>query len=307
MNVQLRKKHWMTIAATLGMLSGTCLAAPNGNPTLTGGTTQFFIAEFPLVPGNYLQFTSNYTTADHSNDHKGDKDTEQDLKIAAQTLRLTASWEKKLFGSDATITEIIGTYVDMNNEIYTPYGSIELNDSGLADVLFEPLILQWNRGERKQWQMVAGLGLVLPIGNYRKSRVNVAAHYFSIAPRFAVKYKFSNGFEAAVSPLFNFNWENQDTDYKTGTELTIDYLLAYHKNNWRFGATGYYYTQLENDESFGQEVANSKTKAFSVGPAVQYHFMNGRGPLMSASWIKDIEAENKTDSETFWFTVAVKF
>jgi hypothetical protein len=158
-------------------------AAPNGNPTLPGGTTQFFIAEFPPVTGNYLQVISSYSTADQANDHKGDKAYDQDMETFAQTLRFTTTWDKSILGSDITISEIIGTYVDFKTDIHTPYGNIGLNDDGLTDILFEPLILQWNRGENKQLQMVAGLGFVLPVGTYSKSHdVNVSGNYFSLAP-----------------------------------------------------------------------------------------------------------------------------
>lgn len=163
MHIHLKRSASMAIASlSLLIVSGNTLAAPNGNPTLPGGTTQFFIAEFPPVTGNYLQIISSYSTADQFNDQSGNKKYDQDLKVAAQTLRLTTTWDKKILGSDITISEIIGTYVDLKNQIDTPYGDVKLNDDGLSDVLFEPLILQWNRGQQKQWQMVAGLGFVLP-------------------------------------------------------------------------------------------------------------------------------------------------
>lgn len=78
-------------------------------------------------------------------------------------------------------------------------------------------------------------------------------------------------------------------------------------NSWRFGATDYYYTQLEDDEKHGARVADSKTTAFAVGPDVQYQFFNGRGPMLSMSWIKDVYSRNKADSETLWLNAAVKF
>lgn len=296
--------------ASLSLLVTTqnSFAAPNGNPTLPGGTTQFFIAEFPPVTGNYLQLISSYSTADQFNNQHGDKVYDQNMDTFAQTLRFTTTWDKKILGSDITISEIIGTYVDFKTDIHTPYGNIGLNDDGLTDILFEPLILQWNKGKDKQLQMVAGLGFILPVGTYSKSHgVNVSGHYFSIAPRVAAKYKFQNGIEAAVSPMVNINWENKDTNYKTGDEVTVDYLLAYHKNSWRVGVTGYYYNQLEDDELDGQSIANSKTEALAIGPAFQYQFMNGRGPLVSASWIKDIESKNKSEAETFWLSAAIKY
>lgn len=289
-------------------ISTNIFAAPNGNPTLPGATTQFFIAEFPPIPGNYLQLTSSYNTANQFKDQNGNKAYDSSQRVVSQSLRLTKTWEKKILNADIVASEIIGTYVDLKNTIKTPYVDINLNDDGLADILLEPLILQWNKGDRKQWQFVTGLGVLLPVGTYSKSHdVNISGHYFSIAPRVGIKYKFENGFEAGISPLLNFNFKNQDNKYKTGNEFTLDYMLAYHQNSWRFGATGYYYTQLEEDELNGKTIEHSKTKAFSVGPAVQYQFFNGKGPLISASWIKDVYSRNKSEGETLWLTAAVKF
>lgn len=282
--------------------------APNGNPTIPGGVTQFFIADFPPMPGNYAQFTSSYTTADSAVDQNGDKKSDIDLTVKAQTLRLMTIWNKKLLGADIVASEMIGTYVDLENTIYTPYKNIEIADSGLADVLIEPLILQWNKGDRKEWKFVAGGGIVVPIGSYSKShKANVATHYYSLAPRFAAKYQTQSGIEIGLSPMFNFNWENEDSNYRTGNELTLDYVINLKRNNWRYGITGFYYTQFEDDKQDDKTIANSKSEAFAVGPAIQYQFMNGKGPLVSANWMKEIYSRNRSESDTFMMSVAVKF
>lgn len=204
------KKFSLLVAGLAFSFIAQVHAAPNGNFTLLGGTTQFLIAEFPPEPGNYLQFTSSYTTASISNDEHGNA-SDIDLKVGSQTLRFMTVWDISLLDADITASDLIGTYVDFNNRIQTGYGEIEMNDDGLADVLFEPLILQWSKGRNKQLQMITGLGFVLPIGSYSKAHdFNVAGHYFSIAPHLAAKYKFKNGLELGVSPLVNINWENQD-------------------------------------------------------------------------------------------------
>mgnify|MGYP000933798806 FL=1 len=107
--------------------------------------------------------------------------------------------------------------------------------------------------------------------------------------------------------MFNFNWKNEDTDYRTGNELTIDYVLNLKRNSWRYGLTGFYYIQLESDEQNGNSIANSKSEGFAVGPAIQYQFMNGKGPLVSANWMKDIYSRNRSESDTFMMSLAVKF
>lgn len=290
------------------LMTSQVWAAENGNMTYPAGASGYFIAELPLQSGNYLQFISNYTQSKQLNDTHGDKTQglDFDMKVKAQTARFITAWDKKILGADVFASELILPYVDVDMSLNTAYGQVKMTDDGLGDVTFSPVVLQWNLGANNNFQTVAGLSMVLPVGSYSEgANLNISNHRFALQPTFGLKYKSANGLEIAASPRISFNWENEDTDYKTGTELIVDYVAAYKIGQWKPGLAGYYYTQFQNDEKNGQTIENSKTKGFAVGPALQYQFKVGA--LLSASWQKDIMAKNKSENDNFWLSLAIKY
>lgn len=302
------KNYLKYLLAASAMLPAISQAAEHGNSTYAPGSAQYFIADFPPQPGNYLQLLSFYSESKQLNDHKGDeiKGTDLDLSVFAQTLRLITVWDSHLFGADVVSSELIGTFVNVDNSFNTPYGRLSDKDNGLADVIFGPLILQWNLGEKKNWQTVAALNLALPIGSYSNgATLNVSNNRFAIQPVFGLRYKNENGLDIGVSPRVSFNWENEDTNYKTGTEFFLDYMAGYKVGQWEPAIVGYYSTQFENDKQNDVEIANSKTEGFAIGPAIQYQFKNGA--LISASWQKDIVAKNKSKGDGFYLSAAIKY
>lgn len=294
--------------AIFALVSSQSWAAENGNMTYPAGASQYFIADFPLQSGNYLQLISNYTQSEQLNDTHGDKTPglDFDMKVKAQTARFITVWDKKILGADVFASELILPYVDVDMSLNTAYGQAKMADDGLGDVTFSPVVLQWNLGAKNNFQTVAGLSMVLPVGSYSEgANLNISNHRFALQPTFGLKYKKDNGFEIGASPRISFNWENQATNYKTGTELIIDYMAAYKVGQWKPGVAGYYYTQFQDDEQNGQTVANSKSRGFAIGPALQYQFKVGA--LLSASWQKDVMVKNKSENDNFWLSLAIKY
>lgn len=304
----INNKYLSYLFISSAMLSPLTYGAEHGNSTYAPGSAQHFIADFPPYPGNYLQLLSYYATSNQLNDYKGNEinGTDLDLSVFAETLRFITVWDSHLFGADIVSSELIGTFVNVDNSFNTPYGRISDKDNGLADVIFGPAIFQWNLGEKKNWQTVAALNFVLPIGSYSNgATLNVSNNRFAIQPVFGLRYKNESGIDVGISPRISFNWENDDTNYKTGTEFFVDYMAGYKIGQWQPAIVGYYSTQFENDEQDGVKIANSKTEGFAIGPAIQYQFKSG--PLISASWQKDIIAKNKAENEGFYFSAAIKY
>lgn len=304
----LNKKYLGFMFAASAMLSPISHGAEHGNSTYAPGSAQYFIADFPPQPGNYLQLLTYYASSDQLNDYKGNeiKGVDLDLSIFAETLRMITVWDSHLLGADVVSSELIGTFVNVDNSFNTPYGRLSDKDNGLADVIFGPLILQWNLGENNNWQTVAAMNFALPIGSYSNgATLNVSNNRFAIQPVLGLRYKSESGLEVGISPRLSFNWENDDTNYKTGTEFFLDYMAGYKIGQWQPAIVGYYSTQFEDDELNGTKIANSKTEGFAVGPAIQYQFRNGA--LISASWQKDMVAKNKAENEGFYFSAAIKY
>lgn len=304
----LNKKCLFGVLTASTLFGNQVYAAENGNSTYAPGSAQYFIADFPQQPGNYLQALSYHLSSEQLNDHKGDevKGADLDLSIYAQTLRFVTVWDLDLLNADVVSSELIGTFVNVDNSVNTPYGRFSDKDDGLADVIFSPLVFQWNLGKKDNIQTVAGLSFALPIGSYSNgSMMNVSNNRFAIQPVFGLRYKNESGFDIGISPRFSFNWENDDTKYKTGTELFVDYMVGYKMGQWQPAIVGYYSTQLEDDQLNGIKLENSKTEGFGIGPAIQYQFNNGA--LVSASWQKDIVAKNKSKGDGFYLSAAIKY
>jgi len=62
------------------------------------------------------------------------------------------------------------------------------------------------------------------------------------------------------------NTENPDTDYRTGTEFHLDFMLnQFLAESFGIGFHGYYYDQLTGDSGSGAILGDFK--ADSVGPS----------------------------------------
>jgi len=107
--------------------------------------------------------------------------------------------------------------------------------------------------------------------------------------------------------MYDFNTENDDTDYQSGQEFHEDYTLGYHINKqWAAGIGGYYYCQMTNDELDGEKVGTDgfEGRVFAVGPVVQYGYKNMNFIL---KWQPEIEARNKPEGDKFWFNFVYAF
>ncbi|MCH4244773.1 SphA family protein [Acinetobacter gerneri] len=288
--------------------SNEILAAENGKSSYPPGGSMYFIAEYPPIPGNYLQSLTYYGTANRINDHNGNK-TENlnlDFSVVSQSLRFVAVWDSHLFKADAVASELIVTYASARNSMDISNVRMNSTADGLGDIVIAPLGLQWNLGEKKNWQTVATVYYVIPSNSYSKHKaLNISNNHYSIQPTFGVKYRDESGFSVGISPRVSFNWRNDDTQYKNGTEFFADYMFSYKVGNWEPGIVGYYSNQFENDEIDGKKIKDSKTEGFSIGPGIYYNHANK--VFMSASFQKDLVAKNKSQNNSLFISVAFPY
>ena len=63
------------------------------------------------------------------------------------------------------------------------------------------------------------------------------------------------GFNGDFVALYNHNFRNKDTDYKSGDEVNVDYSLGWGLGNgWVVGVGGYVYRQIADDKQAGVAV-----------------------------------------------------
>lgn len=280
-------------------------AAEDNRMSYPGGVSLNFISSFPPAPGNYLQFLSYYYSADQLNGPDGHElpGVSFDNEVLVQNFRYLRVWDNSFWGADTFISQLILSYGQSDASVA---GLFSEKDSGLGDLIFGPIILQWNFGESDIWRLSSGVDFVIPVGSYSSDdAVNIGTNRFSVQPTFGVKYLDSSGFQMAIAPRLSFNRKNSDTDYKTGVELITDFSAGYKMGNWMPGISGYHYQQLSSDELGGEKIADSKASGFTVGPSLEYQFDNGA--LITAAWHKDVKAENKAKGGGFWLSTAIKF
>lgn len=292
-------------------LAASCLGAPaaqateTGVPTYPPGVAKFDTAAFPRYPGLYLQFQSSYSSANRLNDTNGDQlPFDFRSRVAAEAIRFIYVYEGQIAGATA-VSQVITPFLSLDVELDTGGFGFDERRLSLGDVTVSPLILDWKLDERNYISL--GLDLVLPTGSYSTSRnVNVGKNYFAAQPVVGYKYVDPNGLEAGALARLSFNGENPDTDYKSGTEFTIDYAVGWNMGQWKPGLVGFYYKQIADDKRAGVTVGDgNRGESFGIGPSVTYTFPDHS--FLRASVIAETSAKNKSQGASLSVDYAFKF
>ncbi len=144
------------------------------------------------------------------------------------------------------------------------------------------------------------MDIILPTGSYDKNNpVNVGRNYTTFEPIYAVTYISDCGWDVSGKFLYDFNTENDDTDYKSGQEFHFDYAVGKQvTKSWKVGVGGYYYKQITDDEKDGKKLKNSKGQVFAIGPQVQYN--HGKLSFIGKYQI-ETNVKNKPKGNKAWF------
>jgi hypothetical protein len=153
--------------------------------------------------------------------------------------------------------------------------------------------------------------VIVPTGDYSTSNLsNIGRNYWAFDTSFAATWlSMKTGTEITVLPGIMFNTENNATDYKTGNEFHVDFMLnQFLAKNFALGAQGYYYDQLTGDSGGGAKLGDFKGESYGFGPALLWQpgFDNGKLSLI-AKWIFDSHHENRMKADYGQLVIARKF
>lgn len=293
----------MTRSAAFALLAtAACLAhaTEGGGSTYPRGVENFLVGAVP-PPGVYLLGYGNHYAADKFIDGQGDNAGIPGFKVRATAAVLRGVWSTK--------TEVMGgnlvfhSIAPLVNLKVSAAGNSQ-NKSGLGDITVGTGVAFHHS---PQLHTVVGLDLSLPTGDYAKNNLaNIGRNYLSVQPLFAVSRIDPNGLNADLKLTLNINRRNKDTDYRSGNELFADYSVGWGLGNgWTVGVGGHAWQQLANDKSGGADVANSKTRAFALGPSLKYD--NGKGWFFTAKLQRDMAVRNSTQGTAFWLKTSIPF
>ncbi len=164
----------------------------------------------------------------------------------------------------------------------------DIGDSIAAGSLF------WKAGDLsfKITEMV-----FIPTGAYSTSNLaNTGRNYWGFDTSFAATWlSQKTGTEISVMPGIMLNTENPDTDYRTGNEFHVDFMVnQFLSKSFALGAQGYYYKQLTGDSGDGALLGDFKGESYGFGPALLWVPGGGDGKLgLVAKWLFDSHQENR--------------
>lgn len=186
-----------------------------------------------------------------------------------------------------------------------PIGAVSDDETGFGDMQLTGL-LGWKDGVHN-WN-VAGT-LVLPTGEYDASNLaNVGLNRTAFDIKGAYTYMNpANGLEFSTGMGFTFNGENDDTDYKSGTDFHLEASMTQHfPNGWALGLGGYHYQQLTGDSGTGARLGDFEGRVSAIGPMASYTFMVGPAPIqLSARWFHEFGTERRVAGDNVMFGLSM--
>ena len=247
--------------------------------------------------------------------------TALDVDVASSAVGLTTFWrpswgglgERWSYAMSATIP-FLRLEVEADVSVPGLPGTIRRKDSeyGLGDIMFSPLMLNYHVSD--DLSLNGRLNVYAPTGDYEVGRLaNLGKNYWTFEPIVGFMYLGKkNGREASIFFGADFNTENNDTNYQTGTQLHIDGTLAQHfpigKALLGLGVTGFWYQQVEGDSGSGATLGSFKARANGVGPSLTYSQAFGdHNVVAELKWVHELGVRRRPEGDSIILKVMMTF
>ena len=207
-------------------------------------------------------------------------------------------------------------WIDLDVEADVRLGSLSEHwsdsISDLGDMVLMPAM--FNQHISDDFNINYRLGVYAPTGSYEVGRLaNTGKNYWTLEPTVGFMYLGQrNGREASVFLGCDYNFENPDTNYQTGSQVHLDGTLAQHFPLWGglagIGVNGYFYRQLEGDSGSGARLGDFEARTAGIGPVLSYMKKVGDVDLLAElKWLHDLETQYRPDGDIVWFKLLAKF
>ena len=186
------------------------------------------------------------------------------------------------------------------------------SENGLGDLVLMPVMLNYALSRDVHLDLRGGI--YAPTGDYEVERLaNTGKNFWTFEPTVGFLYfGQKNGLEASVYAGLDFNTENQDTSYQSGSQFHIDGTLAQHfklaGGLAGAGVTGFWYDQLTGDSGTGATFGAFKAQTAGVGPVLSYTRKLGKADLIAeVKWLHEVETRNRLEGDYLWLKLIFKF
>jgi len=214
---------------------------------------------------------------------------------------------RKILGGSLglSITVPVG-HVELDATITSPVvGSREVDGWGLGDIVSK-IQLGWQQGT---FAHTAYLQAVAPTGRWSSGFApNIGLHRPGVDLGWAFTWVDpQTKFQANGTLGVTFNFENTETDYKTGNEFHFEWALGVECSpGLVIGAIGYDYRQFTDDS--GSATRSFRGSVDAVGAGVSYTTLVGGSPLvLNLHHYREFNVENRWDGSMTIATGTVRF
>lgn len=314
------------------LVAAAVLAFPGLAPAEEGGSGHYF-------PGSMASFidavppSPTFIVRLNVLDYGGSASLTRPIPIAGLTtlgahadssgLGLTMLWRPPIdlgprwsYAMSATIPYV---FLDVNANVATtlpnrmPVGVARSSTTdALGDIVLMPVMVNYNAS--RDFNLNFRLAAYAPTGNYEVGRLsNTGKNFWTVEPILGLMYfGQKNGRELSVFTGFDFNSQNDATQYKTGTEFHIDGTLAQHfpalGGLFGLGASAYDYQQITGDSGAGATLGAFEGSSIGVGPVASYvGKVASLNTVWELKWLDEVQTHDRLQGSTLWFKVLAKF
>ena len=310
----------LTFLATLcgcGVLLQPCVRAEEGGSGhYMPGSMSSFVDGVPAKPTFITRYNLLY--------YNGDIAANEPLPIAGvRSLGaeatvwghgLTFLWRPPVELGEHWSYALSATAPFMWTDVSAQVNSVSVSSSvnGLGDIVLMPLMLNYTVNSNLNVNFRTGV--YAPTGDYEVGRLaNTGKNFWTIEPTLGLMYfGVNNGIEASLFSGFDFNTENPDTHYQSGTQFHIDGTLAQHFPLFGglagVGVNGFWYDQITGDSGSGATLGDFEARTTGVGPVLSHAFKLGTVDMIAeAKWLHELDTTKRLQGDTVWFKLVAKF
>ena len=313
-------KYLLPLMTTLATLPGWLTAEEGGSGHYLPGAISSFLDGTPDGPAlitrfNGLSYQGDYTVGPPL---PFAANAVANVKASSYAAGVTVCWRPDVtlpdgwsYAMNATIPYV---WMEVEATVSTGQGNIRRSDrvDGIGDIVVMPA--QVSYAINADLHLDGRLGVYAPTGDYQVGRLaNLGKNYWTIEPTIGVLYLGKgNGIEGSLYAGIDFNTENPDTHFQTGTQVHLDGTLAQHLplagGLAGIGVTGFYYKQIVDDSGSGVLFPNLRGMTTGLGPVLSYvAAINAMTLLIETKWSHEIDTEARLAGDYVWLKAALKF
>lgn len=164
----------------------------------------------------------------------------------------------------------------------------------------------WHSGS---WHWNVGTMVNIPLGQWETGRLaNIGFNHWAVDTTAAVTWLDPKiGFELSVATGVTLNFENPDTNYKSGTDFHVEFAAVQHFSpKFSMGLAGYHYQQLTGDSGAGALLGDFKGRVSALGPVVNYTFQLGPLPIATKlNWFHEFNELNRLKGDVGLLSITI--